>query len=45
MIAIGAPVSVSFRVNRWMERGRPLARLAVLEPYHLTPVVPKRPPR
>ena len=45
MYASGAAVSGSVSVNIRIERGRPLSRLAMLEPYHFTPEVPKLPPR
>ncbi len=45
MIANGAPVSLSLSTMRWIERGSPCSRLSMLEPYHLTPAVSKRPPR
>ena len=43
--ARGAPVSASFSITMRIERGRPLERFSLLEPYHFSPATWKRPPR
>ena len=45
MNALGAPVSLSFRMTIRMERGSPFSRFSTLEPYHFTPAISNLPPR